>query len=178
MDRVLRRTGVVVATLLLAGVSRPAHGQTRAPRTLFTINPLGLPFKHVSTELEQKINTFATIGGSFSYLEADDASYTSVEAKLRLYPAEEAFEGFSIGLAGGFSHLADDVGDGTGGIRRETKTVPSIAVIADYNWILGKSKRVVVGTGIGAKRLFGDGDWFEDINFAYPTVRFQVGVVF
>ncbi len=176
--RPLRHAGFVVAALLLAAVSRPAEGQARAPRTLFTINPLGLPFKLVSAEVEEKLNSFATIGASASYVGVDRASYTSIEGKLRLYPNEEAFKGFSIGLAAGFSYLGQDNTDINGGTVRDTKTVPSIAVLADYNWMLGKTQRVVVGTGIGAKRLFGSDKNFGDINFAYPTVRFQVGVTF
>ena len=178
MNRSLRKAGFLSVALLIAAVSRPAEGQARAPRTLFTINPLGLPFKLVSAELEQKVNTFATIGASASYVGIDNASYTSLEGKLRLYPNEEAFKGFSIGLAAGISRLGQDNSDGNGGTVHDSKTVPSIAVLADYNWMLGKTQRVLVGTGIGAKRLFGSDRNFGDINFAYPTVRFQVGVVF
>lgn len=145
---------------------------------MVSINPLGLPFKFVSGELEQKINTFATIGGSVSYLDIGDGSYTSFEGKFRLYPNEEAFRGFSIGLAAGISRLSERVGDGNGGRTDQSTAKPSIAVLADYNWLLGKTQRVMVGTGVGAKRIFGDDEGFNDINFAYPTLRFQVGVTF
>lgn len=180
-----RRTRLAAAAACLslaalAGAAAPAQAQApRANRTLLSINPLGLPFKYVSGEIEQKVSNIVTIGGSVSYLDVDDDSYASFEAKLRLYPNEEAFKGFSIGIGAGVSRLTGlttcDIGD----CRTDSRSGPSISVLADYNWLLGKSKRVLVGTGIGAKRVFvSDDDIFQDLNVAYPTVRFQIGMIF
>ncbi|MEO6446829.1 MAG: hypothetical protein ABIZ91_14325 [Gemmatimonadaceae bacterium] len=167
------RLSVAIA-LLIVGWSAPAAAQYRGPmRTAVTINPLGLPFKYVSAELEQKATNIVTFGAAVSYLGIDNGSYASVEGKLRLYPNEKAFEGFSIGIGGGFSHVREDI---TGG--EESATLPSIAVLTDYNWLMGKTKRVLVGAGVGAKRLFGSSDKFGDINLQYPTARFQVGLIF
>ncbi|MEP7384271.1 MAG: hypothetical protein ABI910_21520 [Gemmatimonadota bacterium] len=178
LGRSVRRVPVTLAVALLAAVAFPAQGQARPLRTLITINPLGLPFKLISAELEEKVNTFATIGASLSYIDIDHASYSSFEGKVRLYPNEQAFQGFAIGLGAGVTRIAQDNSDAAGGTVHDAKTVPSIAVLADYNWMLGKTKRVVVGTGVGAKRLFGSDKNFGSVNFAYPTARFQVGVVF
>ena len=81
-------------------------------------------------------------------------------------------------MAAGLSRLSDLFsGSGaTGGENSATR--PTIAVIADYNWLLGKSKRVLVGAGVGAKRIFGSESNFSNINFAYPTGRFQIGMIF
>ncbi len=169
---------LVAACLTLVG-AMPASisAQATVPRTMISINPLGLPFKYVSGELEQKVNSFATIGGSVSYIDISDGSYASFEGKFRLYPNEEAFQGFSIGVAAGITRIGEDVTDANGQSHRSA-TNPTIAVIADYNWLIGKTKRVLVGTGVGAKRIFGSENGFSDVNFAYPTVRFQVGVTF
>lgn len=150
----------------------------RSGRTLLSINPLGLPFQYVSSEVEQRLSGLATLGGSVSYLRVDNGSYVSLEAKLRLYPNEEAFKGFSVGVAAGLSTVsASDAGPR--GDENKTQTAPTFAVIADYNWFLGKTKRVLVGTGLGAKRIFAsDRNDFGGINFAYPTARFQIGVLF
>lgn len=171
-----------LAAAALSVLAAPLEAQApRAGHTLLSINPLGLPFKYVAAEVEQRASTIASLGGSFSYIDIGDGSYLSVEAKLRLYPNEEVFRGFSVGLAGGVTRVKETISvfDGTNA-RDDARvhTAPSIAVIADYNWLLGKSKRVLVGTGIGAKRIFGDDDEFNDINFAYPTVRFQIGVLY
>jgi len=178
----IRTVALLLGVAAALAVATPASAQmSREGKTLLSINPLGLPFKYVSAEIEQKMSSIATIGGSFSYLDIDDGSYLSTEAKLRLYPNEEAFKGFSIGIAGGISRVQETVTDYTpGGEIRSSKatTAPSIAVIADYNWLMGKTKRVLVGTGVGAKRIFGSDSDYSDINFAYPTIRFQIGVVF
>lgn len=173
----MRQVRALLAALATAAVvlAAPLHAQApRAERTMISLNPLGLPFKYVSGEIEQKLTGIATLGGSVSYLDVDDNSYTSFEAKLRLYPNEEAFKGFSIGIAGGITRVSESYTNSPD----RSSTAPTIAVIADYNWLLGKSKRVLVGTGVGAKRIFGDDDEFIDVNFAYPTARFQIGVIF
>lgn len=176
-------TAVTLVALALstaaAAQSPTAASQTiRQRRTLISLNPLGLPFEYVAGELEQKVTGIATIGLAASYLGAGDASYTSLEAKLRLYPNEEAFKGFSIGIAAGLSRLSESYfGSSATGVDNSA-TRPTIAVITDYNWLLGKSKRVLVGAGVGAKRIFGSDSDFSDINFAYPTGRFQIGMIF
>ena len=176
-----RLTRACLGVAALAAVSSTARAQApHAYRTLVSINPLGLPFEIYTGEVEQKISNIVTIGGAFSHIGAfSDASYTTFEGKLRVYPNEEAFKGFSIGIGAGVSRLTGlttcDIGD----CRTDSRSGPSISVLADYNWLLGKSKRVLVGTGIGAKRVFvSDDDIFQDLNVAYPTVRFQIGMIF
>lgn len=173
------RVGVALLALTLLPAALQAQDAVPERKTMWSLNPLGLPFEYVSTELERKLSRMATLGASLSYLGIDDNSYLSVEGKVRLYPNEEAFRGFSIGLAGGFSRLQETYYGGLDGAEEDRSTTrPTIAVLADYNWLLGKSKRILVGTGVGAKRIFGDDDFFSDINFAYPTARFQIGVLF
>lgn len=185
LSRRSRRLAAAVLVSLtagaLAGSAASLEAQAPSPRsgrTMISLNPLGLPFKYVSGELEQKVSNIATIGGSVSYLDVDDESYSSFEAKLRLYPNEEAFKGFSIGLAGGISRLSAIESCDSFNCDTGSRTGPSIAVLADYNWLLGKSKRVLVGTGVGAKRVFVDDDGLLDLVVAYPTLRFQVGMIF
>lgn len=173
------RLAAAVAIVTIAATPlalAPLQAQApRANRTLISINPLGLPFKWVSAEVEQRATGIVTLGASFSYIDLiDDATYTTVDAKLRLYPNEEAFKGFSIGLSAGLARVSEDFSDGP----ERSESAPAVGVLVDYNWILGKSNRVVVGTGVGAKRIFGNDDEFNDVNFAYPTFRFQVGMIF
>ena len=166
----------LVAVPLTAPLTGPLAAQApRANRTLISINPLGLPFKWISAEVERKASQTITVGASVSYSDFfGDASYTSFDAKFRVYPNEEAFRGFALGLSAGITRASEEFSDSDG----RSETAPSLGVTADYNWILGKSNRFLVGTGVGAKRLFGDKDNFNDVNFAYPTFRFQVGMIF
>jgi len=180
--RILRRSRPLCLALALQGAllltlaSAPASAQApSANRTLISLNPLGLPFKWLSAEIERTATQMVTLGASFGYTDfIGDATYTSLDAKLRVYPNEEAFRGFALGLSAGLVRVSEEFS----GRADNTEAAPSVGVTADYNWILGKSKRFVVGTGVGAKRLFGNDDNFNDVNFAYPTFRFQTGLIF
>lgn len=182
LHRALRRTAA--ALLAIGATGGLVHAQDvtvpKPGRVLASLNPLGLPLEYFAAEVENKLNDVMTLGTSFSWLGAGNDDYLSVEAKFRLYPNEEAFRGFSIGVAGGVTRTEDESSDFNGNVIRDAKTRPSIAVIADYNWLLGKQKRFVVGTGVGVKRLLGKGldDQFFDNLDVYPTARFQIGWVF
>jgi hypothetical protein len=151
-----------------------AQGTPVGRRNLLSVNPLGIPFEYFALEYESVVRAPFTLGLGASYLGPDDFTYATVEVKARLYPNEEAPKGFSTGLSFGFTHVSeDDAGDD------RSDTLPTLGVIVDYNWLLGKTKRFLVGAGVGAKRLFGgDSDDFDDVNFGYPTIRFQIGIVF
>jgi hypothetical protein len=175
------RTTVAAALLALGAFSLPATGEAQTAtgerRTILSINPLGLPLEYVSAELEHKTSNFSSLGASISYFGLDDDAVFSMEGKLRLYPNEQALRAFSVGLAAGVARVEDTFFDGTSDDERASWR-PTIHVLADYNWLLGRSRRVLVGTGVGIKRIFGDDDNFGDIPNVYPTVRFQVGVLF
>jgi hypothetical protein len=179
IDRRFGRTVLAgVLTLVVAGAVTAAPLAAQAPRannTALSINPLGLPFEWFSAELERKTGRMVTVGASFSYFGLiDDVSYLSFDGKVRLYPNEEALRGFSIGISLGLVRVAEDYSSEPD----RSEAAPSVGVVADYNWLLGRTKRFLVGTGVGAKRILGDGDDFNDASFTYPTLRFQVGAIF
>ena len=172
-------TAALAVSLLV--IPRAAAAQEPAParRTLVTINPLGIPFEYFSGEFERVFTGLVSVGATLSYLGAiDDASYGTAEWKLRFYPNEEAPKGFSVGMSAGLTRVTGDEFDSSGGVERTSETRPTLGVIVDYNWILGRTRRFVVGTGVGAKRIFGLDDDFIDANIGYPTARFQVGFLF
>ena len=144
---------------------------------VFAINPLGIPFEVVSVELEQALQSAFSIGGNFSYFSPSDYTRSSFEVKAHLYPNEYAPRAFGVGLGVGLVNTREhrtlnDVP------TLVSKTLPSIAVYADYNWLLGRSERFYVGTGVGAKRILGDSDAFDQPPFVYGTARFLIGVAF
>ena len=146
---------------------------------VFSINPLGIPFETVSVEFESGLHSAFTLSGNFSYTSPDDFTRSSFEIKGRLYPNEQAPRGFAVGLGLGAVNTREYIDDFTTGVRTlHNKTSPSIGVYVDYNWLLGRSDRFFVGTGLGAKRILGDSDEFEDAPFVYGTARFLVGVAF
>ncbi len=149
-----------------------ARGQGASDhRNVFSINPLAIPFEYISAEYERVTSRFATVGLAASYLGGlDDWSYSTVEGKVRFYFNEEAPKGFSLGLAAGVTRVA-----GNDSRRDESSfTRPTVSVIADYNWLLGKGDRFLVGGGVGTKRILGDDN--VDFGEVYPTFRFQIGV--
>ena len=161
-----------------AGPQSPATSQTAASRSrVFSINPLGIPFEVVSIEFENALTNAFTIAGNFSYFSPEDFTRTSFEVKGRLYPNEFAPRGFAVALGLGGVNTRENIELETGTTLRD-KTSPSIAVYVDYNWLLGRSDRFFVGTGVGAKRILGDADEFDDAPFVYGTARFLIGVAF
>jgi hypothetical protein len=144
---------------------------------VFAINPLGIPFEVVSVEVEQAIQSAFSIGGNFSYFSPSNYTRSSFEVKAHLYPNEYAPRAFGVGLGIGLVNTREHRTLNDVPIR-VNKTLPSIAVYADYNWLLGSSERFYVGTGVGAKRLLGDSDAFDEPPFVYGTARFLIGVAF
>lgn len=167
------------ATAALALAATPSAAQDPAParRTVITLNPLGIPFEYFSGEFERIVTGLTTVGITGSYLGISDESYATLEGKLRFYPNEEAPKGFSVGLSGGITRLEGDEWNGTENVRT-SETRPTIGVIIDYNWILGRTRRFLVGTGVGAKRILGASGDIIDVNTGYPTARFQIGFLF
>jgi hypothetical protein len=175
--RLFPATAFAIAALVVA--SSQAYAQDAAParRTVITLNPLGIPFEYFSGELERIMTGLTTAGITASYLGLSDDSYATLEGKLRFYPNEEAPKGFSVGLSGGITRVEGEIFNGTD-IDRTSETRPTIGVIIDYNWILGKTRRFLVGAGVGAKRIIGASGDIIDVEVGYPTARFQVGFLF
>jgi hypothetical protein len=177
-----RAAGALLVALAAAPLAAQSAG-ARAPlerRNVLSINPLGIPFEYFSAEYEGTVAGAFTLGGNVSYFAPGDASYTSFEVKGRLYPNEVGPKGFSVGMGLGVAHVSEEIGcfDCSSPSDR-TATRPTIHVFTDYNWLLGKSGRFYVGTGVGAKRILGlrDRD-YDDILQVYPTFRFQIGTNF
>jgi hypothetical protein len=172
--------GLSVAFLALA-VARPAFAQFPAARittqTYVAINPLLIPFNIGSFEVESGVAPGVTLGGVASYTEADDKRWTSFDAKVRYYPSEVVLRGFSVGLTGGFLKYSDRVGPEG---QRETMNAGTIGIVTDFNWLLGPSRRFVVGTGIGVKRVLASKEERDRVNIdrAYATGRFIIGYGF
>lgn len=162
-----------------ANPSSATQGAASSRSRVFAINPLGIPFEVVSVEFEQALSGAFTMAGNFSYFSPDDFTRTSFEVKGRLYPNEEAPRAFSVALGLGLVNSREHIGDFASGTRTlRDKTHPSLGVYVDYNWLLGRSDRFFVGSGLGAKRILGDSDEFDDAPFVYGTARFLIGVVF
>ena len=164
---------------LTAALAQGPAGPAIPPRTqVLSLNPLGIPFETISVEYEAAVQSAFTVGGNFSYFSPDDWTLATFEVKGRIYPNEDIFRGFAVGLGLGVAHVRESLTTPAGTRERVRKTHPSIGVYVDYSWLLGRSERFYVGTGLGAKRILGDSDEFDDAPFVYGTARFLIGVAF
>jgi len=180
------RMRCLITALTIVFFARPATGQGSgqgslvriANRTYIAINPLLVPFDIGSAEVESGVAPGVTLGGVASYTEFDDRHWTSFDFKVRYYPSEVVLRGFSVGLTGGFLKYSSP-SDSVAG-RRESLDAGTIGIVTDYNWMLGPSRRFVVGTGVGVKRILASAEERDRANLgrAYPTARFVIGYAF
>lgn len=180
------RSALALAAVSVALTSPAARAQ-EAPRQALSINPLGAVFGVYMGEFERAVRPNTSLGVSATWWDSEglddgegtaaEASYLTVDAKLRYYPGEAELKGFSVGGSLGYTGLSGSLTTVDG---RETGHVNTVGagVSLDYNWLLGARDQVVVGTGIGAKRLFVLGEDVEDVSLAYPTIRLVVGYAF
>lgn len=195
LRRASRRATATVAiraaavALGLPFAAEGATAQTPAPppspfRQSVAINAMGLPFGLFSGEYEVALRSpgFAFgVGGS--YFSNDGDRLSQIEAKALYYPGEQPFRGFSVGLTAGVIGERDETPDcgflSCSNVRvPRSQSSPTLGVLVNYDWLLGRARRFRVGTGIGAKRTLRDvrdGDVLEQV---YPDGRFVIGVTF
>lgn len=182
---------LAMAALALTVCAAAAQGQGTATNVptignMIAIDPLGIPLAIASIEYAGYVGGGAALGINASYVApggSHDARFTTVEGQARYYPNERVFDGFSIGLTAGMTNYSKGVLVTTPGGQswdRQSVSLASLGVIADYDWVLGTSQRFVVGSGIGAKRLIGDTGRLKQLGgiVAYPTARLVIGLLF
>ena len=158
---------------------RPADGYTQA----FAANILAFPFGLFSAEYEHALVwTGFSFGIGGSILAEGDSRDNWASAKLLYYPNERTFRGFSVGLTAGV-HSARDTEDtctfeGCTTANGERQTAPTLGVIVNYDWLLGRAERFRVGAGVGAKRVLKNVDSEDALLQIYPDGRFVVGIAF
>ncbi len=177
----------VLCAATAQGQGTPTSTAVPTIGNMVALDPLGIPLAIGSLEYAGDVGGGATLGGNISYTApggSHDARFATLEAQARYYPNERVFDGFSVGLTLGVTNYSKgvEVNTTTGSTtwERQSVSLASLGVIADYDWVLGTSQRFVVGSGIGAKRLIGDTGRLKAIGgtVAYPTARFVIGLLF
>lgn len=113
-----------------------------------TINPFAVILGGFNGDVEMNMAPGMTGALSVSWF-PDELDYTSVDFTFRYYPGELNPEGFSVGASLGYVSIDDeDVGERSKGA--------AVGFIGGYTWLLGKSDRLAIATGIGLKRLLSD----------------------
>ena len=92
--------------------------------------------------------------------------------------SEIVLRGFSLGLSAGYLRYEPE--KASDAPRRERLSAPTLGVVTDYNWMLGGTRRFVVGVGAAAKRVLAASSERERVGIgqAYVTTRFVVGLAF
>jgi hypothetical protein len=182
LRRSILRAPSLLATLLLAGaapLSAQEAGVAGEPGNLFSTNPILFVFGWFTGEYERRVGTGTTLALGASYFEWDDdeagdEDYLTADVKLRYYPSERVFRGFSLGASAGYARVEEVVDIFSG----ETRTVsgPTLGLGIDYGWLIGRRDNIHVDLGAGARRAF-YGDDETDIELdVLPYLRFSVGV--
>lgn len=169
---------LVFLTAPVGGRVAGAQERVRIPyRTYIGLNPAAVLWNFGSAELETGVAQGVTLGVGAAYTDVEQQIHASADLKLRYYPGEIVLRGLSVGLTGGYLRYSDVRGRVP---TRLTIYAPTVGVVGDYNWMLGTSKRFVVGTGVGAKRVLANGNKRDPVGLrpVYVTGRFVVGLAF
>jgi len=193
--------------------SAPLRAVDAPYRSYVGINPLGVPAGFFNVEWERLTRNGVSVGLTFTHddtfygdgdsfefsSDSDGERETSAELKLRYYPSEGVnLSGLSLGTSFGVSRMHGRIYDpctqftcqnGPPPYTEATEVGPTVGVLVDYNWLIGRRKRVLIGLGLGAKRWFGDTSESEDFNFntrpqtlmierSQATARFVVGFAY
>ena len=174
------------ALLCSAPVQAQQAAADTAPRykNVFSANPLGLLLTYYNAEYERAVSDVTTVGVSGAYFSSFGDELAVAEAKVRYYPQARTFAGFSMGASVGFGRIEDGndalepfVGEDPEQ-DADARTAFIVGIELDYNWLVGRDRRFFIGTGIGARRLFG-GDVNSSDPVVIPTLRLvNVGFAF
>lgn len=168
----------------------------RVTRTLST-GPLALPFGVASAEFEQAVGrrglavgvgAFTTFTGEPEVAnDGGSQRFQSLQAKLKYYPREDGLRGFSVGVTGGVAYerelrtrFSGIDANGRETVYSETyaaRTAPTIGATVDYNFLLGRQRRFLLGLGFGTRRALG-GSRGDPMGEPLIDGRLQVGLGF
>jgi hypothetical protein len=179
----IRPMSAAVLLSLTLAVVPPARAQTATPptpaprtppRVAVATNPLMIPFGIFTLDLEAATRSpGVTVGAGGTWMTEDEDKAWG-DLRVMYFPGEVALRGFAVGLTGGF---VAEQRDEPSGIRR-TESAPTLGVRMDYDWLVGARKRMLVGIGLGAKRVLRDVNASSALDQAYMDGRFIIGLTF
>ena len=183
----LPRSFVLAAALCCA---TPALAQTGARdfRNALGTNFVAIPFGVFTLDYERAIGGMGVSVGTDGLLFVDGEHRLGwAQAKVKYYPAELTLRGFSLGLTAGvitarnrvfFSCAPAQPFPDCSDVTR-TESSPTLGVVLDHNWLLGRRERFLVGAGVGARRVLKNvDDGPSPLGQVYPDGRLSVGFVF
>jgi uncharacterized protein DUF3575 len=172
----MRHTLSAALFLLLASAATSA--QTEPPphsaHQVVSVNPFGIVVKWFNVEYERKVAPAVTLGGSASYDRELDQS--DAIAMVRWYPQQRALDGVYLGVRAGAYGVRSYTYE-LRTYRARDVVVPAAGIELGYNWLLGPSQNVSIGTGFALTRLAGGtGSYYAPS--VIPGFRLNVGFAF
>ena len=170
---------LAAATAGAQGASEPSPAAPTHERRA-SLNLLGIPLGLVSAEYEQ-MNTSEVSTGASAGVDEDNAAW--VEGKVRYYPNARGPRVFALGISAGVARV-NSYTDGDcilfcSDASGPAGTGATVGVLLDYSWLIGRTDRFYIGTGVGAKRVLGlDDTEARDYPNVLPAGRLQVGYTF
>jgi hypothetical protein len=166
-------SAALLLVLALAGAAdaQPAAPARKPARLAVATNPLAIPFGLFTLDVETATHTPGlTIGAGGTWItEGHDKRWA--DARVMYFPGEVALRGFALGLTGGV--VSEEGADG-----ERSESAPTLGVRMDYDWLVGVRKRMLVGIGIGVKRVLRDVSDVSSLDQVYADGRFVVGLTF
>lgn len=198
LSRASTRVARALALAALVPGALAAQSRAGAPRQTLSTNPLAVPFGLVSAEWERAVGErgFSVGVGGFTTFTRDNAVVTdggsealrSVQAKLKFYPDANGLRGFAVGLTAGVAHerkflsggaTIDERGREVWSFRETTaRTAPTLGATLDYNFLLGRQRRFLLGLGLGVRRPLGTSQDFGALRDPLLDSRLQIGYAF
>ena len=156
-----------------AQAAAPAETPRKPPHLAVATNPIAIPFGVFTLDVESATRAPGfTVGVGGTWMtEDEDKAWGDV--RVMYFPAETPLRGFAIGLTTGFVAEQQDVDN-----VRDTESAATLGVRMDYDWLVGARKRMLVGIGLGAKRVLRDVDDRSALDQAYGEGRFIIGLTF
>ena len=161
----------------------PQASNASGPSRFISTNPFLPLFGYFSAEYEQRIKDNVAVAIAGSHLKLD-ARYTNLDAKIRLYPNDQALDGFSLAASLGVAWIRRDgrtdfCGELSCYETYKPFTTPSFAIEGGYQWLLGRTRSTAITAGFGAKRyLGGSRSDFRGVERVIPTGRLSIGYGF
>lgn len=173
-----------VAPALPAQLSAPLASPLPFPPNRASVNLLGIPFGIGSAEYERFTSEEVSFGAAAG---VDENAEKWLEGKVRYYPSGRGARGLAVGMSAGIAQIRaftnEDCFIVCGEAGGPLGTGFTVGAVLDYSWLLGRRERFYVGTGVGAKRVFGlsdeeTADGTESYREVLPSFRLQTGFVF
>lgn len=172
--------GVAAGTPGVAQQAPPGH-----PRTAVAVSPLGIVIQRYVADVETALPVRGLSAGLGAAWIARGRDQRWASGRLMYYPGRVPLRGFAGGItAGVHSTEGDREGEGICPpvgqcVRRRSDTAPTVGVEAEYSWLVGRRRRVLVGAAVGAKRVLDDVDArVTPLAQQYGEARFVVGRAF